>query len=212
MKICQLSHKPSCLYGVTASMKCGNIYNQAKRRDETSEHLILFNDGWANMSSGTLLPGFRFHPTDQELIIHYLKEKISNPSNPVTLSLDSKESLVELVLFISFGKASLGENEWFFFSPRDQKYPNGVCPNRAAGSGYWKATGTDKPILTSSSSQCLGVKKALIFYKGCPPKGTKTDWVMHECRAFEDARHSQRFWGSMRASHSLQGTPDRKEG
>ncbi|KAJ6999896.1 hypothetical protein NC653_010601 [Populus alba x Populus x berolinensis] len=28
-----------------------------------------------NMSSPELPPGFRFHPTDQELIIHYLKKK-----------------------------------------------------------------------------------------------------------------------------------------
>jgi hypothetical protein len=73
-----------------------------------------------------------------------------------------------------------GESEWFFFSPRDRKYPNGARPNRAAGSGYWKATGTDKPILTSNGSQCLGVKKALVFYKGRPPKGIKTSWLMIE--------------------------------
>jgi hypothetical protein len=77
-----------------------------------------------------------------------------------------------------------GENEWYFFSPRDRKYPNGARPNRAAGSGYWKATGTDKAILSSSSptTDNIGVKKALVFYRGKPPKGVKTDWIMHEYR------------------------------
>ncbi|KAE8656391.1 NAC domain-containing protein 18 [Hibiscus syriacus] len=31
-------------------------------------------------------------------------------------------------------KATFGEQEWYFFSPRDRKYPNGARPNRAATS------------------------------------------------------------------------------
>jgi hypothetical protein len=84
--------------------------------------------------------------------------------------------------FLRVGKATFGEQEWYFFSPRDRKYPNGARPNRAATSGYWKATGTDKPILTSNGAQKVGVKKALVFYGGKPPKGIKTNWIMHEYR------------------------------
>lgn len=79
-------------------------------------------------------------------------------------------------------KAIFGEREWYFFSPRDRKYPNGARPNRAAASGYWKATGTDKPIHTFGGAQKIGVKKALVFYKGRAPKGVKTNWIMHEYR------------------------------
>ena len=75
-----------------------------------------------------------------------------------------------------------GEQEWYFFSPRERKYPNGARPNRAATSGYWKATGTDKPVLTSGGAQKVGVKKALVFYGGKPPRGVETDWIMHEYR------------------------------
>lgn len=74
-----------------------------------------------------------------------------------------------------------GEQEWYFFSPRDRKYPNGARPNRAATSGYWKATGTDKPVL-STGNEKVGVKKALVFYGGKPPRGVKTNWIMHEYR------------------------------
>lgn len=83
------------------------------------------------------------------------------------------------------GKATFGEQEWYFFSPRDRKYPNGARPNRAATSGYWKATGTDKPIFTSNGGQKVGVKKALVFYGGKPPKGIKTNWIMHEYRLID---------------------------
>ncbi|CAK7341337.1 unnamed protein product [Dovyalis caffra] len=91
---------------------------------------------------------------------------------------------------LKLAKAALGEKEWYFFSPRDRKYPNGARPNRAAASGYWKATGTDKVIMTSTMApggairgqENVGVKKALVFYKGKPPKGVKTNWIMHEYR------------------------------
>ena len=77
------------------------------------------------------------------------------------------------------GLAFYGEKEWYFFTPRDRKYPNGSRPNRAAGSGYWKATGADKPI---GQPKAVGIKKALVFYAGKAPKGEKTNWIMHEYR------------------------------
>lgn len=82
-----------------------------------------------------------------------------------------------------------GEKEWYFFTPRDRKYPNGVRPNRAAASGYWKATGTDKPITSSKDSENIGVKKALVFYRGKPPRGIKTNWIMHEYRLLESSKN-----------------------
>jgi len=127
-----------------------------------------------------LPPGFRFHPTDEELVVHYLKKKAT--SSPLPVSIIAEIDLYKFDPWDLPGKTTYGENEWYFFSPRDRKYPNGARPNRAAASGYWKATGTDKPILTSASRQKIGVKKALVFYRGRPPKGIKTDWIMHEYR------------------------------
>ena len=95
-------------------------------------------------------------------------------------------------------KAEFGENEWYFFTPRDRKYPNGVRPNRATVSGYWKATGTDKAIY--SGAKYVGVKKALVFYKGRPPKGIKTDWIMHEYRLTDSRKQPKKILGSMRVS------------
>ncbi|GLU19010.1 hypothetical protein SLE2022_352810 [Rubroshorea leprosula] len=95
-------------------------------------------------------------------------------------------------------KALFGKDEWYFFSPRDRKYPNGARPNRAAGSGYWKATGTDKPILSSSRSKQIGVKKALVFYRGRSPKEVKTDWIMNEYRLLGTATKSSKSKGAMR--------------
>ncbi|GAV84415.1 NAM domain-containing protein [Cephalotus follicularis] len=131
-----------------------------------------------------LPPGFRFHPTDEELVVHYLKKKAASAPLPVTIIAE-----IDLYKFDPWelpSKATFGEQEWYFFSPRDRKYPNGARPNRAATSGYWKATGTDKPILTSNGTQKVGVKKALVFYGGKPPKGIKTNWIMHEYRLVDN--------------------------
>ncbi|XP_021294335.1 NAC transcription factor 56-like isoform X2 [Herrania umbratica] len=131
-----------------------------------------------------LPPGFRFHPTDEELVVHYLKRKAASAPLPVTIIAE-----VDLYKFDPWelpSKATFGEQEWYFFSPRDRKYPNGARPNRAATSGYWKATGTDKPIITSNGNQKVGVKKALVFYGGKPPKGIKTNWIMHEYRLVDN--------------------------
>ncbi|XP_044481890.1 NAC transcription factor 47-like [Mangifera indica] len=139
-----------------------------------------------NHPQSTLPPGFRFHPTDEELILHYLKKKVA--SIPFSVSIIADVDIYKFDPWDLPAKAAFGEKEWYFFSPRDRKYPNGARPNRAAASGYWKATGTDKIILTSApalggrAQENIGVKKALVFYQGRPPKGVKTNWIMHEYR------------------------------
>ena len=90
----------------------------------------------------------------------------------------------------------MGKDEWFFFTPRDRKYPNGQRPNRSVGGwdkdkdkekdhedqkvGYWKATGSDKQII--HEGQKVGYRKALVFYRGSARDGLKTNWIMHEFR------------------------------
>ncbi|OWM84176.1 NAC domain-containing protein 2-like isoform X2 [Punica granatum] len=141
-------------------------------------------------------PGFRFHPSDEELIIHYLQNKVT--SHPLPATVIAEIDLYKYNPWELPQKALFGEDEWYFFSPRDRKYPNGARPNRAAASGYWKATGTDKPILAFGGSKSIGVKKSLVFYTGRPPKGVKTDWTMSEYRLPDAAIKLPRLKGSMR--------------
>ncbi|XP_039013432.1 NAC domain-containing protein 2-like [Hibiscus syriacus] len=157
--------------------------------------LTTMEESPGNSSEIILLPpGFRFHPSDEELIVHYLKNKVT--SRPLPASIIAE---IDLYKYNPWELPALfGEDEWYFFSPRDRKYPNGGRPNRAAVSGYWKATGTDKPILTSCGTKSIGVKKALVFYKGRPPKGTKTEWIMNEYRLLETMIWTPKRKGSMR--------------
>ncbi|KAF2535606.1 hypothetical protein F2Q68_00021640 [Brassica cretica] len=127
-----------------------------------------------------LPPGFRFHPTDEELITHYLLRKVLD-------GCFSSRAIAEVDLnkcepWQLPGKAKMGEKEWYFFSLRDRKYPTGLRTNRATEAGYWKATGKDREIYSSKTCALVGMKKTLVFYKGRAPKGEKTNWVMHEYR------------------------------
>ncbi|GJS41224.1 NAC domain-containing protein 72-like protein [Tanacetum coccineum] len=131
-----------------------------------------------------LPPGFRFYPTDEELLVQYLCRKVAGHDFRLQIIAD-----IDLYKFDPWelpSKAMFGEKEWYFFSPRDRKYPNGSRPNRVAGSGYWKATGTDKVITTNGRR--VGIKKALVFYVGKAPKGNKTNWIMHEYRLSDPQR------------------------
>ncbi|XP_028761208.1 NAC domain-containing protein 87-like [Neltuma alba] len=126
-----------------------------------------------------LPPGFRFHPTDEEIITCYLTEKVLNSSFSATAV--GEADLNKCEPWDLPKKAKMGEKEWYFFCQRDRKYPTGMRTNRATDSGYWKATGKDKEIYKGKGN-LVGMKKTLVFYRGRAPKGEKTNWVMHEFR------------------------------
>ncbi|CAI0412549.1 unnamed protein product [Linum tenue] len=127
-------------------------------------------------------PGYRFNPYDDELVEHYLARKVLG--QPVPMNKIVEVNLYKYNPEELAGKMNCGENEWYFFTPRDRKYKHGKRPNRAAGDGYWKATGADKPVRKANGAK-VGYKKALVFYRGKPPRGIKTNWIMHEYRVEE---------------------------
>lgn len=84
---------------------------------------------------------------------------------------------------------STPQNDWYFFSHKDKKYPTGTRTNRATAAGFWKATGRDKVIY--SSFKRIGMRKTLVFYKGRAPHGQKSDWIMHEYRLDDNTNDTQ---------------------
>lgn len=137
------------------------------------------------MGSSCLPPGFRFHPTDEELIEYYLKRKVEG--------LEIELEVIPVIDLYSFDPWELPDKsflpnrdmEWYFFCSRDKKYPNGFRTNRGTKAGYWKATGKDRKI-TSRSSSIIGYRKTLVFYKGRAPLGDRSNWIMHEYRLCDD--------------------------
>lgn len=127
------------------------------------------------------LPGFRFHPTEEELVGFYLRKRIQG-GHP--MSFDIIIPTLDLYRYDPCELPGLaydvGERQWFFFVPRDHKNSS-ARPNRLTKSGYWKATGSDRAI-RNEQLQCIGLKKILVFYEGKAPYGQRTDWIMNEYR------------------------------
>ncbi|KAK6915816.1 NAC domain, partial [Dillenia turbinata] len=153
-----------------------------------------------------VMPGFRFHPTEEELVEFHLRRKV-----------EGKRFNVELITFLDLysydpwelpALAAIGEKEWFFYVPRDRKYRNGDRPNRVTTSGYWKATGADRMIRTENF-RSVGLKKTLVFYTGKAPKGIRTSWIMNEYRLpHHDTQKSQKAEISLCRVYKRAGVED----
>ncbi|KAL8477574.1 hypothetical protein ACS0TY_029752 [Phlomoides rotata] len=136
------------------------------------------------MALKLLPPGFRFHPTDVELILYYLKRKIMGKKLHY-------EAIAEVNIY-KFSPWDLPDKscmkskdlEWFFFCPREKKYASGSRVKRATENGYWKTTGKDRSI--KYNDRTVGTVKTLVFHLGHAPKGERTDWVLYEYRILDD--------------------------
>nr|AGL39722.1 NAC transcription factor 066 [Jatropha curcas] len=116
--------------------------------------------------------GWRFDPTDEELVDHYLKRK--RRGDPI-YGLDIGE--VKLSDYNPWDLPSLSNNKskdkmWFFFSLREY-CNNGVL--RKAGKGSWKSTGDPRSVTPEGSDEEIGTKRTLVFHNP-----GATHWVMHE--------------------------------
>ncbi|KAI5578424.1 hypothetical protein POPTR_008G031800v4 [Populus trichocarpa] len=135
-------------------------------------------------SATSLAPGFRFHPTDEELVRYYLKRKVTN--KPFRFDAISVTDIYKSEPWDLPDKSKLKSRdlEWYFFSMLDKKYGNGSKTNRATEKGYWKTTGKDRPI--RQNSQVVGMKKTLVYHQGRAPRGQRSNWVMHEYRLVDE--------------------------
>ncbi|XP_009421172.2 NAC domain-containing protein 104 [Musa acuminata AAA Group] len=122
------------------------------------------------MGEGSNLPpGFQFFPSDEELVVHFLRPKAAHlpcyPDIIPTIDLHHCDP------WDLDGKALQGGNRhWYFFTRRSQ--------NRATANGYWHAVSTDETV--TSNHTPVGIKKTLRYYLGEAPEGIKTNWLMHE--------------------------------
>ncbi|XAR67865.1 hypothetical protein NMG60_11002796 [Bertholletia excelsa] len=123
--------------------------------------------------------GFRFQPTDEEIVFQYLASKVNSCSLPDSVVPEITVSKYDPWDLPADG-AGNADPDRYFFTQKESKYQIGSRANRATRCGYWKATGSGKKITCSKRKDIMGMRKTLVFHIGKPPKGSRTDWIMHE--------------------------------
>ncbi|KAK8596118.1 hypothetical protein V6N12_064617 [Hibiscus sabdariffa] len=131
--------------------------------------------------------GFRFFPTEEELVSFYLRNQLDGMRRDMHLVIpvlnvydEEPWDLPKLA-----GELCKGDTEqWFYFTPTQEKEAHGGRPKRTTASGYWKAAGSPGYVY-SSDDQVIGTKRTMVFYKGKAPCGRKTKWKMNEYRAID---------------------------
>ncbi|CAN1156998.1 NAC domain-containing protein 14 [Linum perenne] len=132
--------------------------------------------------------GYRFHPTDEELITHYLKLKMNGHDSLVDKVIPEvdvyRSEPSDLPNYSVMGSSS-DDQVWYFYCRLDYKYKNSKRANRATESGFWKVTGKPRFIVARDTGEQIGVKKTLVFFYRArgDAKPVSTDWVIHQYQA-----------------------------
>ncbi|KAM3353835.1 hypothetical protein ACQJBY_024803 [Aegilops geniculata] len=145
----------------------------AERRTEEAAGVV----GGCRMPAGQggLPIGFRFRPTDEELLLHYLRRKAL--SCPLPADIIPVADLARLHPSDLPGEAD-GER-YFFHLPATGCWRKGGGAGRAGGSGVWRASGKERLVVAPRCGRPIGAKRTLVF---CRPGGARTGWAMHEYR------------------------------
>ncbi|CAL5020297.1 unnamed protein product [Urochloa decumbens] len=139
-----------------------------------------------------LAPGFRFHPTDEELVSYYLRRRVLGRRHRVDAIGEVDLYRLEPWDLPSLSRIRSRDAQWYFFARLDRKVAGagaggrggpGNRTNRATPRGYWKTTGKDREVYHRGKP--VGMKKTLVFHAGRAPKGERSNWVMHEYRLLD---------------------------
>ncbi|TVU04887.1 hypothetical protein EJB05_48028 [Eragrostis curvula] len=141
-----------------------------------------------------LPPGFRFKPTDEELVVQYLRRKVFGVPLPAAVI----PVVANLYSLDPWDIPGASDGEKYFFAVRPASSGTaGECARAKSGgataSGRWKPAGKERPVVLprpcGGGSLLVGVKRTLTFAprrgkkkSNRAPAGLTAGWVMHEYR------------------------------
>ncbi|KAK9283154.1 hypothetical protein L1049_011385 [Liquidambar formosana] len=120
--------------------------------------------------------GFRFHPSDRELVFHYLYRKVVGKPLPCEHVVTECDLYGEREPWQIYGGST--EKIRYFFTKLKKKTDGGSRIDRTIGSGTWKGQRVASSVL-DEQGRCIGRKKMLTYEN----KGSAMNhgrWVMHE--------------------------------
>ncbi|KAF8013871.1 hypothetical protein BT93_I1664 [Corymbia citriodora subsp. variegata] len=129
-----------------------------------------------------LPPQFRFHATDEELLLLYLKPKILGQPGQLYYDIIPEIDVCEFEpwqLPDMFDHV-FSRRELFFYCRVKRNYLNSRRIARSTGAGCWKLTGKARAIMSEDTKELIGIKKTLVFSEGRVPNVKRTNWVMYE--------------------------------
>ncbi|CAD6235246.1 unnamed protein product [Miscanthus lutarioriparius] len=138
--------------------------------------------------------GFRFRPTDEELLLHYLRRKALACPLPAGVIPDADLARLhpwDLLPAAAPGAADADGERFFFHRPATRCWRKGGGAARAAGTGVWRPSGKETLVVSPRCKRPVGTKRTLVF---CPRRGrggagARTDWAMHEYRLLPAGIH-----------------------
>ncbi|KAL6890175.1 hypothetical protein ACP4OV_008938 [Aristida adscensionis] len=135
----------------------------------------------ASGGQNQLQPGFRFCPTEEDLVLEYLRRRAVNEPVPSTIISD-----VDILSKNPWDLVPEGVTEKYYFSQRVLRWPQGNRCKRATEEGFWKATGKETSVMYNCNRSgvrlLVGLRKTMVYYRGKAPAGERTNWVMQEFR------------------------------
>ncbi|KAF8052658.1 hypothetical protein N665_1523s0013 [Sinapis alba] len=129
------------------------------------------------VNGGMKLPiGYRFHPTEQELILHYLLPKaFASPLPSSIIPVFDVFSSHPL----TFPGDQMEKQRYFFCKKRREVSSNEHRIKISSGEGYWKPIGKERGII--ACGRTVGIRRTLAFHEtNKSSSSNKTKWNMTE--------------------------------
>ncbi|KAK4256366.1 hypothetical protein QN277_009242 [Acacia crassicarpa] len=117
---------------------------------------------------------YRFCPTEQKLVGHYLRHKLMDPDDSICKTIpeidvwEREPWEIPKLAAVAFPEMEEDDRECYFF----RKCGYGARFNRKTRAGSWKVTGEDKVIKARDTENVIGKMKILVYHATCAPGRT----------------------------------------